>query len=133
MTIMTSKVANKAVAEKTIEAAIFTLAGGGDVYTFLAPAIAIEWCMGVTPGEQKVPPEIQAALIPFLCEADPKHGRDEVDTNVDLDITSGSADNDAAMFLCGVCRDFDSQREAVAFAKEKGWTIVEEEYEGCSY
>jgi hypothetical protein len=89
--------------------------------------------MDIKPGPQKMPSEIQEALRPFLREANPTPAWDKVDPNADLHISTGSADNDAAMFLNDLCRDFDSRCKAIAFAEEKGWVVVEDEYEGCSY
>lgn len=110
---------------KIIQVCLFTLSGGGDTEIFLAPSSAAEWCMSVKPGEHTLPLDIQEELIPFLDEdRDPKES---------ISITIGSAHNDAALFLSGVCRSFHRQRDAVAFAEKQGWVIDEDEYEGYLY
>lgn len=107
---------------------MFTLSGQGDTDVFLASPEALDWCENVNPGDTTITDVAWNSLAPFL-----RDGASRQDIKDGLYITSGSADNDAAMFLASVCRSFDRQRDALAAAAEQGWEIAVEEYEGCLY
>lgn len=111
-----------------LRAVPFSLQGGGDRQFFLAPIQALEWCLAITPGPANLPISVREALIPFLAV-----GGNGPDMNEKINITSGSADNDAALFLSCLCRNFDTIKQALDYAKAQGWEIAEEEYEGCIY
>jgi hypothetical protein len=113
-----------------IQAALFTLSGGGDRDVFLAPKSALDWCMDVKPGSTRLPANVKADLAPFLRkEEDLDNALDE-----EVYITPGSADNDAALFLSCVCKHYSTAVKAVNQAKKENWSLDEDnEYEGCIY
>lgn len=114
----------------TIEAVLFTLTGQGDKNIFLAPRSALEWCNGVRPGQCPLPEQVKQDLVPFLGQYAAEVAQADGDV---LEATPGSASNDAALFLAGRCRIFDSVRKALAYANEQGWTVIDDEYDGYIY
>lgn len=113
----------------TQKAVLFTLAGQGDREIFLAPPEALAWIAAVRPGTRAVPADVRAALEPFIGELE---GCREV-LDEEVEVTTGSAGNDVALFLSAVCRQFDRGRDAVAYAAEQGWELAEDEYDGYIY
>jgi hypothetical protein len=111
-----------------VKAVLFTLTGGGDQDIFLVPANALRWCHQVTPGHQRLPASVLKALRPFLAAK-----TTAADLQEEQLITGGSSDNDAALFLAGVCRRFDTVRQALAHAKKQGWAVADQEYTGYLY
>lgn len=111
------------------QAVICTLQGQGDRSIFLISPQALEWCERIKPGTCSIPSEIRASLAEFLEDSD--DAREALDG--ELDITRGSAENDAMLHLSCCVRQFDTQREALAFAGERGLEVVAQEYDGCIY
>lgn len=112
------------------QAVICTLSGQGDVDVFLVSPEALSWCENVQPGNRPIPPEVRQSLEPFIRPND----EDALEAlNDEVDITSGSAENDAMIHLSCIVQGFSNQRAAVAFAKKNGFELAEEEYEGCIY
>lgn len=116
-------------ANAPIEAVLFTLMGQGDKDLFLAPVSALDWCESVKPGMRTLPEDVKRDLIPFRSDF-----ADEVEEDGDnLHVTTGSADNDAALFLSCRCRSFDSTKDALNYIQEQGWILSDREYDGCIY
>ena len=116
-----------------IKVALFNMSGDGDMWVFLAPVEALYWCLNATPGKITAPPEVQRALIPFLRSVDPVNPCDKVDTNEQVNVSRMGLENDVALFLFEICRTFDTQRQALAYAAKQGWDVIENEYYGSSY
>lgn len=109
-------------------ASLFILSGGGDTTVFVAPSQALDWCDQVKPGSRVLPGDVAQSLQPFL---DP--GAKDVSVESEVYISPGSSDNDAALFLSGLVRTFDTVGQANKFAAEQGWSLTDEEYHGCLY
>lgn len=112
----------------TVHAALFTLSGGGDTNIFLAPKSALDWCYSAEVGSSHLPDQVREDLTPFLTSPD------SLSEDLDITITPGSADNDAALFLAAVCQEFDSPIQAVRFAEKQGYRLDDDDaYEGYIY
>lgn len=105
-----------------IQAALFTLSGGGDTSVFLAPKSALDWCFEARPGDKAAPDNVLADLAPFL-----RPDADIQELTERLYITPGSPDNDAALFLPCVCTPYDTAIQAVRSAVANGWTLSDED------
>lgn len=112
----------------TIEVALFILNDRKDVYIFLAPKSALDWCLNVVPGEHTLPTNVLTELEPFIT------AEYEVDLDEEVEITIGSPDNDAAMHLLGLCKTFDTITDALEHVQLKGWQLNKsDEYHGYAY
>lgn len=94
------------------DAALFVLVSNKSAYNkiFLAPKSALQWCYMVY-DDQVLPSNVIDDMKAFLA--------DDYDGDLEIEVANidpGSADNDAALFLAGVCRSFKSPIEAVRYA-----------------
>jgi len=107
------------------EAVLFILNGVREVDIFLAPMDALLWSHQVKPGTHTLPEHLKKALTPFLA----KHA--EMDGVAH--ISPGTTDNDAALYLSGLCRRFKTVKQVLAHIQKQGWNLSKHQYDGLIY
>lgn len=113
------------------KASIVYLAGGGDEVVYVVPEELLNWFDNVKPGERTIPEGLQKMLGPYIDpEADPKFTTPLGET---IYVTPGSADNDVALHMSLVVRNFDSESEAESWVYENGMELSNERYVGFIY
>ena len=110
------------------QAVLFLLQGVRERQIFLAPVSAARWCETVRPGFHRLPAEVVSDLAPYRADESFKHDDDGT-----VDITPGSSENDAALFLATLCRSFPTVQNALAHAHANGLKVDENEYTGYIY
>jgi hypothetical protein len=115
------------------QSALFILEGQGDTERFLAPLSALEWVASCRPGPVKMSEAFIAELTPYLDTG--PHAQSIQDVLDDgNDLTTGSAQNDAALMLSCVLQHYSSITRAVKAAEKMGRPLADDaEYNGCIY
>jgi len=112
-----------------IKVVLVTLSGQGDTDRFVLPEPVYKWMLEVEPGNYTVPEELLELLTPMKTP----HLEDWEDNALEEQYaTSGSCENDVALFLSCLVQSFDSTREAMAVIQANQWELVDE-YDGCIY
>lgn len=107
----------------------FTLSGNGDVIKFFVPREAYDWMLTVKPGGYQVPDDLVEILRPF---ADNEEDFNNI-IQGENDATTGSYENDIALFFASFCYQYESERAMTQDAVMHDWEVSEIHYEGVIY
>ena len=112
-----------------IPSVLFHLSGMGDTDLFFASKEALDWVMAPgTPGDNHLIPEnVKQSLKPFFNDWPER----QEELNRAHYLSSGTFHNDKALILSGICKRYDSVKEAMQALASPDNII--DEYEGYIY
>jgi hypothetical protein len=93
---------------------------------------ALNWVRSVRPGPVRLPPDLVEELSPYLMTG--RYAQPLEKALAGAGLTTGSFENDAALFLDRILERYSSVMEAMHAADEMGRPIAfNGEYHGCIY